>query len=113
MVFKQKQYCVIFLDTARLSSLENPSSLNDFSFDLNKNFSLDEKVKIDSDILLDDKHVGASSECDISLNLNPKEEEVVNKSDENTKSSSLDVKSSLPPNVLSSDLILHGGLQNC
>jgi len=100
-----------YTDTARLSSLENPSSLNDFSFDLNKNFSLDEKVKIDSDILLDDKHVGASSECDISLNLNPKEE-VVNKSDENTKSSSLDVKSSLPPNVLSSDLILHGGLQN-
>merc|ERR1719354_683249 len=96
--------------------------------------------------LTNDQDLVCSSKCDISLDKNPKKEDIVIKSDKSTKSSSLDlnsslannestksssldvnsslptngktilssldVKSRLPTNLLNSDLILHGGLQN-
>ena len=138
-----------FLDSARQSLFETFSSLIDFPLDINKTFSLDDNVKMDSGIypLTNDQDLVCSSKCDISLDKNPKKEDIVIKSDKSTKSSSLDlnsslpnnestksssldvnsslptngktklsnldVKSSLPTNLLNSDLILHGGLQNC
>jgi len=87
-------------DSARQSLFETFSSLIDFPLDINKTFSLDDNVKMDSGIypLTNDQDLVCSSKCDISLDKNPKKEDIVIKSDKSTKSSSLDLNSSLPNN---------------